>query len=57
MANPDTTSAGPNVDSLMTGFPVAVLFFLITAVLFQFRDSLGNMVNYTTIGISYYICC
>ena len=38
MSNPDTNSAGPNVDSLMTGFPVAVLFFLITVVLFQFRD-------------------
>ena len=39
MANPDTTSARPNVDSLLTAFPVAILFFLITTVLFQFRDS------------------
>ena len=53
MANPDTTSAGPNVDSLMTGFPVAVLFFLITAVLFQFRDSFTsfNLVIWLTIPL------
>jgi hypothetical protein len=37
MANPDTS--GPSVDSLLTAFPVAILFFLITTVLFQFRDS------------------
>jgi hypothetical protein len=39
MSNPDTSNAGPNVDSLLTAFPVAILFFLITTVLFQFRDS------------------
>lgn len=51
MSNPDTTSAGPNVDSLMTGFPVAVLFFLITVVLFQFRDVFNSLefILWTTI--------
>ena len=43
MANPDTTSAGLNADSLMTAFPVAILFLLITTVLFQFRDSFSSI--------------
>ena len=53
MANPDTTSAGSNVDSLLTGFPVAILFFLITTVLFQFRDSFTsfNLVIWLTIPL------
>ena len=53
MSNPDTNSASPNVDSLMTGFPVAILFFLITAALFQFRDSFTsfNLVIWLTIPL------
>ena len=43
MANPDTSSTGSNVDSLLTAFPVAILFFLITMVLFQFRDVFNSL--------------
>jgi len=57
MANPDTTSARPNVDSLLTAFPVAILFFLITTTLFQFRDSFTSfkLVIWLTIPILAFI--
>ncbi len=41
MANPDITKSS-NLDSLLTGLPVAILFLLITAFLFNLRDSVGS---------------
>jgi hypothetical protein len=38
MSNPDIKV--PTTDSLTVAFPVAILFFLITLVIFQFRESL-----------------
>lgn len=55
MANPGTPST--NVDSLFMAFPVAILFFLITTVLFQFRDSFTsfNLVLWLTLPILTFI--
>lgn len=41
MANPDITKSS-NLNSLLTGLPVAILFLLITAFLFNLRDSVGS---------------
>jgi hypothetical protein len=41
MANPDITKSS-NLSSLLTGLPVAILFLLITAFLFNLRDSVGS---------------
>ena len=41
MANPDMTKTS-NLDSLLTGLPVAILFLLITTFMFQLRDSIGS---------------
>lgn len=38
MSNPDIKFS--SVDSLTAGIPIAILFFLITILIFQFRDSL-----------------
>jgi hypothetical protein len=38
MANPDITKSS-NLDSLLTGLPVAILFLLVTTFLFQLQDS------------------
>jgi hypothetical protein len=38
MSNPDIKS--PTTDSLTTAFPVAILFFLITLIIFQFKESI-----------------
>lgn len=40
MSNPDIKV--PTTDSLTTAFPIAILFLLITIVLFQFRDGILN---------------
>jgi hypothetical protein len=40
MSNPDMKIS--SVDSLTSGIPVAILFFLITILIFQFRDSLPS---------------
>jgi hypothetical protein len=41
MANPDITKSS-NLDSLLTGLPVAILFLLITTFLFNLRDSVSS---------------
>ena len=41
MANPDITKSS-NIDSFLSGLPVAILFLLITAFLFNLRDSVSS---------------
>lgn len=41
MANPDITKSS-NLNSLLTGLPVAILFLLVTAFLFNLRDSVSS---------------
>jgi len=42
MANPDTKPSSANADGFLTSLPVALFFLLVTAFIFQFRDSIPS---------------
>lgn len=49
MPNPDIKV--PTTDSLTIAFPIAILFLLITIVLFQFRDGISNFTLVLWLGL------
>lgn len=51
MSNPDTNQNSINFDGYTTAVPVAIFFFLITTVLFLFRDSIPSFKIFLWIGL------